>query len=69
MNSMKGQPNITLFAPSNAAWEVPEVKEVLKDSKRIGDILNLHLVREPLPMELIKQKSGRLVSEFLPKFN
>lgn len=61
MNSMKGQPNITLFAPSNAAWEVPEVKEVLKDSKRIGDILNLHLVREPLPMELIKQKSGRLV--------
>lgn len=69
MNSMKGQPNITLFAPSNAAWEVPEVKEVLKDSKRIGDILNLHLVREPLPMELIKQKSGRLVPTAADKKN
>ncbi|XP_043464800.1 fasciclin-1 isoform X2 [Leptopilina heterotoma] len=61
MNSMKGQPNITLFAPSNAAWDVPEVKGVLTDSKRIEDILNLHLVREPLPLDLIKQKSGRLV--------
>lgn len=61
MNSMNGLPNITLFAPSNAAWEVPEVKRILTDSKRVEDILNLHLVREPLPLELIKQKSGRLV--------
>lgn len=64
MNSMNGLPNITLFAPSNAAWEVPEVKRILTDSKRVEDILNLHLVREPLPLELIKQKSGRLVSNF-----
>ncbi|XP_051171468.1 fasciclin-1 isoform X2 [Leptopilina boulardi] len=69
MNSMKGLPNITLFAPSNAAWEVPEVKAILTDSKRVEDILNLHLVREPLPLELIKQKNGRLVPTAAAKKN
>ncbi|XP_033213263.1 fasciclin-1 isoform X3 [Belonocnema kinseyi] len=61
MKSISSQRNITLFAPSNAAWEVPEVKRIMEDSQRVAEILKLHLVHEPLPLDVIKQKSGRQV--------
>lgn len=64
MRSINSQRNITLFAPSNAAWEVPEVKRIMEDSQRVAEILKLHLVHEPLPLDVIKQKSGRQVSLF-----
>ncbi|XP_057339478.1 fasciclin-1 isoform X3 [Microplitis mediator] len=49
--------DITLFAPSNAAWDEEGVKHILQDKKRFKDILNLHYVREKLPLDKIKQKS------------
>lgn len=56
--------DITLFAPSNAAWDEEGVKHILQDKKRFKDILNLHYVREKLPLDKIKQKSLNQVIKF-----
>ncbi|XP_011302009.1 fasciclin-1 isoform X2 [Fopius arisanus] len=56
--------DITLFAPSNAAWELLGDQGILQDKKRFRQILKLHYVREKLPLEEIKKKS---VSAVLPK--
>ncbi|KAG7211300.1 hypothetical protein KM043_010598 [Ampulex compressa] len=49
--------DVTLFAPSNAALEEPGVKQILQDKKRVKEILNLHYVKERLPLDKIKDKS------------
>ncbi|XP_053973898.1 fasciclin-1 isoform X2 [Hylaeus volcanicus] len=49
--------DVTLFAPSNAALEEPGVQQILQDKKRITEILNLHYVKERLPLDKIKNKS------------
>ena len=54
-------PNITLFAPRNAAWDEPGVKMILQDKKRMKDLLNLHYVREYLPLDVIEKKTLRQV--------
>lgn len=56
--------DVTLFAPSNAALEEPGVKQILQDKKRVKEILNLHYVKERLPLEKIKDKSISQVSRF-----
>lgn len=56
--------DVTLFAPSNAALEEPVVKQILQDKKRVKEILNLHYVKERLPLEKIKDKSISQVSPF-----
>jgi len=54
--------DVTLFAPSNAALEDPSVKQILQDKKRVKEILNLHYVKERLPLEKIQDKSFSQVS-------
>ncbi|XP_034949824.1 fasciclin-1 isoform X2 [Chelonus insularis] len=49
--------DITVFAPSNAAWDEEGVKHIVQDKKRFREILNLHYVQERLPLDSIKQKS------------
>ncbi|XP_078040746.1 fasciclin 1 Fas1 domain-containing isoform X2 [Augochlora pura] len=48
---------VTLFAPSNAALEEPGVQQILQDKERVKEILNLHYVKERLPIDRIKSKS------------
>ncbi|XP_020288792.1 fasciclin-1 [Pseudomyrmex gracilis] len=50
--------DVTLFAPNNAALEQPSVKPILQDKKRIKEILKLHFVKERLPLDKIKDKTG-----------
>nr|XP_012136006.1 PREDICTED: fasciclin-1 isoform X2 [Megachile rotundata] len=54
--------DVTLFAPSNAALEEPGVQQILQDKKRVKEILNLHYVRERLPLDKIKNKTVIQVS-------
>uniref|UniRef100_A0ABD2VU11 FAS1 domain-containing protein n=1 Tax=Trichogramma kaykai TaxID=54128 RepID=A0ABD2VU11_9HYME len=51
--------NITLFAPRNAAWDEPGVKQILQDKKRVKELLNLHYVRDYLPLEVIERRTTR----------
>ncbi|KAK2584687.1 hypothetical protein KPH14_007026 [Odynerus spinipes] len=49
--------DVTLFAPSNTALEEPGVQQILQDKRRVKEILNLHYVKERLPLEKIQNKS------------
>ncbi|KAL4707897.1 hypothetical protein ACJJTC_013688 [Scirpophaga incertulas] len=49
--------DITLFAPSNEAWKDLSVQNIIRNHQRLKDILNLHLVRERLPMDAIIQNN------------
>ena len=57
MSTISRLRNVTLFAPSNAALEEPGVQQILQDKERVKEILNLHYVKERLPLEIIKDKS------------
>ncbi|XP_076379122.1 fasciclin 1 Fas1 domain-containing isoform X2 [Megalopta genalis] len=56
---------VTLFAPSNAALEEPGVQQILQDKERVKEILNLHYVKERLPIDRIKSKS--VIQHFVGK--
>ncbi|XP_037975018.2 fasciclin-1 isoform X2 [Plutella xylostella] len=45
--------DLTLFAPSNEAWNEYSVQNVIRNHQKLQEILKLHLVRERLPMDLI----------------
>ncbi|XP_035438611.2 fasciclin-1 isoform X2 [Spodoptera frugiperda] len=45
--------DITLFAPSNEAWADFSVQNIIRNHQKLRDILNLHLVRERLPLDAI----------------
>lgn len=62
MQTLTNLQGITLFAPSNAAWEEEEVRHILQDKKKMREILNLHYVKQKLPLDEIKQKSVNQVS-------
>ncbi|XP_017877413.1 fasciclin-1 isoform X3 [Ceratina calcarata] len=57
MNTISHLRDVTLFAPSNAALEEPGVQKILQDKERVKEILNLHYVKERLPLDNIKNKS------------
>lgn len=49
-------PNLTIFAPTNAAWNEEGVKDIRQDKKRLREIMDLHVVKELLPLDVIKHK-------------
>lgn len=55
MQTVNKMNDITLFAPSNEAWNDPMVQNIIRDRNRMRDILNLHLVRDRLNTERIRQ--------------
>ncbi|XP_017796354.1 PREDICTED: fasciclin-1-like, partial [Habropoda laboriosa] len=57
MSTISHLRDVTLFAPSNAALEESGVKKILQDKDRVKEILNLHYVKERLPLDKIKNKS------------
>ncbi|CAL7940146.1 unnamed protein product [Xylocopa violacea] len=61
MNTINRLRDVTLFAPSNAAFEEPGVQKILQNKERVKEILNLHYVKELLPLDKIKNKSVNMV--------
>lgn len=53
LNELTLAKDITLFAPSNEAWADFSVQNIIRNQKKLLDILNLHLVRERLPLDAI----------------
>nr|XP_032512691.1 fasciclin-1 isoform X3 [Danaus plexippus plexippus] len=53
LNELTLAKDITLFAPSNEAWNEPNVQNIIRNHQKLKDILNLHLVRERLPLDAI----------------
>lgn len=65
MSTISHLRDVTLFAPSNAAFEEPGVQKILQDKERVKEMLNLHYVKDRLPIEKIKNKSVNQVSDFI----
>ncbi|XP_039749848.1 fasciclin-1 isoform X4 [Pararge aegeria] len=53
LNELIQAKDITLFAPSNEAWNEISVQNVIRNHQKLQEILNLHLVRERLPLDAI----------------
>ncbi|XP_038220115.1 fasciclin-1 isoform X2 [Zerene cesonia] len=53
LNELNLAKDITLFAPSNEAWNENSVQNILRNHQKLREILSLHLVRERLPMDVI----------------
>ncbi|XP_068630999.1 fasciclin-1 [Battus philenor] len=53
LNELTLAKDITLFAPSNEAWNENSVQNIIRNHQKLKEILNLHLVRERLPMDAI----------------
>ncbi|XP_052740680.1 fasciclin-1 isoform X1 [Bicyclus anynana] len=53
LNELTMAKDITLFAPSNEAWNEISVQNIIRNHHKLLDILNLHLVRERLPLDAI----------------
>ncbi|XP_046589461.1 fasciclin-1 isoform X2 [Neodiprion lecontei] len=60
LNDITRQRQVTLFAPSNAAWEDSSLQHIRQDKKRMLEILKLHYVREQLPLEKILKNNKNL---------
>ncbi|XP_073943159.1 fasciclin 1 Fas1 domain-containing isoform X2 [Choristoneura fumiferana] len=53
LNDLTLAKDMTLFAPSNEAWDEPSVQNIVRNHQKLKEILNLHLVRERLAMDTI----------------
>ncbi|CAH2105724.1 unnamed protein product [Euphydryas editha] len=53
LNELTLAKDITLFAPSNEAWNEISVQNIIRNQQKLKEILNLHLVRERLPLDAI----------------
>nr|XP_026496791.1 fasciclin-1 isoform X1 [Vanessa tameamea] len=53
LNELTLAKDITLFAPSNEAWNEISVQNIIRNHQKLKEILNLHLVRERLPLDAI----------------
>ncbi|OXU31746.1 hypothetical protein TSAR_014061, partial [Trichomalopsis sarcophagae] len=69
MKSVSRLSNVTLFAPRNAAWEEPGVKQILQDKNRVKQLLDLHYVKEYLPLDVIERKTIRQVQTVAPRMS
>ncbi|XP_026321959.1 fasciclin-1 isoform X3 [Hyposmocoma kahamanoa] len=57
LNELMNAKDVTLFGPSNDAWNERSVQHIVRNHQKLKEILNLHLVRERLPMDLILQNN------------
>ncbi|CAK1546048.1 unnamed protein product [Leptosia nina] len=57
LNELNLAKDITLFAPSNDAWNDNSVQNILRNHQKLREILSLHLIRERLPLDVIIQNN------------
>ncbi|XP_075231724.1 fasciclin 1 Fas1 domain-containing, partial [Lycorma delicatula] len=53
--------DLTLFAPSNAAWEDSNLNNLIRDRKKMQEILDMHLVERKLTLETITTSNEKQV--------
>lgn len=57
MTKITNMKELTLFAPSNAAWSDSNINKLLSNRNKLREILNLHLVKERLPVDVILENN------------
>ncbi|XP_068082628.1 fasciclin-1 [Anabrus simplex] len=61
MTNITNMKELTLFAPSNSAWGDTNINKLLNDRNKLREILNLHLVAERLPIDVILEQNKNMV--------
>ncbi|XP_043651936.1 fasciclin-1 isoform X10 [Drosophila teissieri] len=54
---------VTILAPSNEAWNSSNIDNVLRDRNRMRQILNMHIIKDRLNVEKIKEKNANLIAQ------
>ncbi|KAH8388654.1 hypothetical protein KR093_011727 [Drosophila rubida] len=54
---------VTILAPSNEAWNISSIDNIVRDRKKMTDILNMHIIRDRLNVEKIRQKNANLIAQ------
>lgn len=67
MDKITRMRDLTLFAPSNAAWKDSNLNNFLHNKQRMRDILDMHLVGERLPLKTIIDNNRNQVSTLTPR--
>ncbi|KAM8703079.1 hypothetical protein ACLKA7_005417 [Drosophila subpalustris] len=54
---------VTILAPSNEAWNISSIDNIVRDRKRMTDILNMHIIKDRLNVEKIRQKNANMIAQ------
>lgn len=54
---------ITILAPSNDAWEAKDVQNIIRNREKLRDILNMHIIKDKLNVERIRQKNKNIIAQ------
>ncbi|XP_034488533.1 fasciclin-1 isoform X2 [Drosophila innubila] len=54
---------VTILAPSNEAWNVSSIDNIVRDRKRIVDIIKMHIIRDRLNVGKIRQKNANMIAQ------
>ncbi|XP_023170275.2 fasciclin-1 isoform X9 [Drosophila hydei] len=54
---------VTILAPSNEAWNTSSIDNIIRDRQRMSDILNMHIIKERLNVEKIRQKNANMIAQ------
>ncbi|XP_064549352.1 fasciclin-1 isoform X7 [Drosophila montana] len=54
---------VTILAPSNEAWNVSSIDNIIRDRKKMTDILNMHIIKDRLNVEKIRQKNANMIAQ------
>lgn len=67
MDKITQMRDLTLFAPSNAAWRDPYINNILHNKTLMREILYMHLVEERLPQKTIIDNNRYQVPTLTPR--
>ncbi|XP_052836689.1 fasciclin-1 isoform X4 [Drosophila gunungcola] len=59
---------VTILAPSNEAWNSSNINNVLRDRNKMRQILNMHIIKDRLNVDKIRQKNANLVRIYFSYF-
>ncbi|XP_043070742.1 fasciclin-1 isoform X1 [Drosophila grimshawi] len=54
---------VTILAPSNEAWNISSIDNIIRDRKRMTDILNMHIIKDRLNVEKIREKNANMIAQ------
>ncbi|XP_003736532.1 fasciclin-1 isoform X13 [Drosophila persimilis] len=54
---------VTILAPSNDAWNASLIENLLRNRKKMREILNMHIIRDRLNVDKIRQKNANMIAQ------
>ncbi|KAI8122940.1 Fasciclin-1 [Lucilia cuprina] len=55
--------DVTILAPSNEAWNNSAINNIIRDVPKMREILNMHIIKDRLNVDKIKEKNQNLIAQ------